>query len=397
MPPEMRPKKRQLRTAQARGGYTAPRREKAATPPQAHAPQPSPAAAVKKQPTDDTSRAAHASVRSKLLQAGAPTRNQPAATMTKPQSPAPKQSASAPGLLDRVRAWWQTHKPKEKPSAATPKSEKKSVAAMPARTVSKQIPTSTASKTQPAMQSAQTSVQPSGEKKQTPPAPAKKTAEQPEPAKKPEPKQDTSQQQKPAINTGEVAPFTGATTFGTNLMRGQEFQFFDWRRAAVIMGGTVMAVVVMAFGIRWFIQISGSAPQLSDVQGQLAERRDQVAQLTTELGTYTHIQEQAQWASDLLAQHVYWSNFFIYLEGYTIPGVWYEEFNGEIGSAYSLEAHAVDFDTFVEQLHVWKTNTQYTRFFTVPEVTLTDDATDTTVDFTVNFAVAPEIFRYQSR
>lgn len=191
----------------------------------------------------------------------------------------------------------------------------------------------------------------------------------------------------------------GGKLFGTNLMRGQEFQFFDWQRAGIVIGSITVIVIAVLWGIRWQIQRSGVQLATVAYETELAQRRTRLAELQKTAEGFSGLRQQAQWASALLQEHVYWSNFFTYLEEQTVPGVWYEDFSGKTEDEYALKAQAPDFVTFIRQLQVWKeADTTYTRFFSVDEVSLdTGEGEGETVEFSVTFAVTPELFAYRNR
>lgn len=391
----MRPKKKSYRSASGKPQYTSPRAKDTAPKPDTDTTAP-----AKQQgwlraltaPFRHTSpkhshkgTSKQAEIREKLLRSEDAEPQEP---KPKAATRAPRQAAAtgAPGLVDRLRAWWQARGKKKRQPPMVPS-----------------IPL------QPQQDHAQTKEQHSAQQSREVPPKAEKTLpdkpEQPQPEKKGEDARavsgsaDAATKPAAAIDTAQSVPLTGGQTFGTNLMRGQEFQFFDWKRASVVMGGVAVAAVAVAWGARWLVQRSVPPKPTGGATAQLQERREELAGLQEKVAAFSQLRSQAQRAQALLANHVYWSNFFSYLEGKTIPGVWYEKFNGETNSDYSLEAHARDFDTFVQQLHIWKdASDQYARYFSVSEVALeANDEGATSVNFSVKFAVKPAVFHYQER
>ncbi len=92
----------------------------------------------------------------------------------------------------------------------------------------------------------------------------------------------------------------------------------------------------------------------------------------------------------MLADHVYWTQWFAYLERYTLQSVHYTNFSGSVNGTMNLQASAPDFATVTQQIAL---------FESLPEVTAvavnTATRSDSGVQFNVSIQIDPVILHYQ--
>lgn len=142
----------------------------------------------------------------------------------------------------------------------------------------------------------------------------------------------------------------------TNLASGRTTLYFNWSRFWLSL---VQWLVVTLF----FIAISGSMLYLWQQKqrrqslevSQRFGRIDQLISLTeNEAGNVLDFRGRLIVVNDLLNKHVYWSNFFSFLEKNTLPNVFYQDFSGDTSGEYLLKARTDSFDSMAKQLKVFR-------------------------------------------
>lgn len=142
----------------------------------------------------------------------------------------------------------------------------------------------------------------------------------------------------------------------TNLASGRTTLYFNWSRFWLSL---IQWLVVTLF----FIAISGSMLYLWQQKqrrqslevSQRFGRIDQLISLTeNEAGNVLDFRGRLIVVNDLLNKHVYWSNFFSFLEKNTLPNVFYQDFSGDTSGEYLLKARTDSFDSMAKQLKVFR-------------------------------------------
>ncbi len=146
----------------------------------------------------------------------------------------------------------------------------------------------------------------------------------------------------------------------TNLASGRTTLYFNWSKFWLAL---VQWLVVTLF----FIAISGSMLYLWQQKqrrqslevSQRFGRIDQLISLTeNEVGDILDFRGRLIVVNDLLNKHIYWSNFFSFLERNTLPNVFYQEFSGDTSGEYLLKARTDSFDSMAKQLKIFRRSSE---------------------------------------
>jgi hypothetical protein len=90
--------------------------------------------------------------------------------------------------------------------------------------------------------------------------------------------------------------------------------------------------------------------EITDVQSEIRGLEDQ-------LTSAEELEKKIKIGGELLSKHIYWTNFFKFLEENTLTGVYYSEnFSGDISGVYSLKATADSYRAISDQVKVLKKN-----------------------------------------
>lgn len=134
--------------------------------------------------------------------------------------------------------------------------------------------------------------------------------------------------------------------------------------------------------------------ELNTLDSTILSYRTLQTDINTTSDTLTAIQ-------DLLNEHIYWTQWFSFLERQTLSTVYYTNFSGSSSGVMNLEATAPDFSTIAQQLAVFQAlpEVQAVEVATATRSGTADATTGATgaVNFTISLQVDPAVLRYQPR
>lgn len=153
-------------------------------------------------------------------------------------------------------------------------------------------------------------------------------------------------------------------------------------------------------------------------RNQLAQQ--ELAFLNTQIESFRSLQNAVTETNttlkaidDLLNQHIYWSNWFSFLEKYTLPDVYYTEFTGNSSGTMNLTAVTDDYETVTQQINAFRaaggivesidvttaTRNEAPQTEEAAEESIETEATKTEntlglIQFTMTVIVKPELLSY---
>lgn len=145
---------------------------------------------------------------------------------------------------------------------------------------------------------------------------------------------------------------------GTNLIKGEIISFFDWRKKfSVLLSAAISAFLIIAvvYGGLIFLEKReiNKGRYFVDKINEINQRIEQAEDYTKEILVF---KEKMKLADKLLGKHVYWTNFFEFLEKNTLSDVYYSGFSGNIGGEYMLAATAKSFSAIAQQVKIMRNN-----------------------------------------
>ncbi|PIR92850.1 hypothetical protein COT99_03945 [Candidatus Falkowbacteria bacterium CG10_big_fil_rev_8_21_14_0_10_43_10] len=189
---------------------------------------------------------------------------------------------------------------------------------------------------------------------------------------------------------------------GTNLIKGQEFQFFNWSRAVRINIISILVSLLIIGGVWGYLNwLSRQDSGISENDRKILAKEKELQDLKKEVEKFNRLKDKVREAKDLFNKHIYWTNFFSYLENSTLPGVYYESFSGDLTGKYILPVIAKDFKTFITQLQAFQEDKNYIVSAGTEEVEIkeeknrTGNVTGESASFEMNFGINQEIFYKQ--
>lgn len=140
----------------------------------------------------------------------------------------------------------------------------------------------------------------------------------------------------------------------TNLIKGQTTLYFNWRRfwLDLIQWLVITLFFLSLCGVLFYLWRQNQNKQTTDTVQRLAKVDQLVTLAENEVGDVLDFRLRLMLVSELLNSHIYWSNFFSFLEKNTLPNVFYQDFSGDTHGEYILKARTDNFDSMAKQLKV---------------------------------------------
>ena len=181
----------------------------------------------------------------------------------------------------------------------------------------------------------------------------------------------------------------------TNLIRGELVTFFDWRAKIIAFAAAILAPIFVAGAVYYglvFYQKSSQAKNSAQAQ-KFAELEQDIIKEEFGLKEIFAFQASLKIVSQIFEQHVYWTNFFKFLEDNMIKDVYFTGFDGDTSGSYSMNAVAADYSNIAEQVKVFRNNNKVTAVLTGGgALAAGDNANKSLVKFILNFSVLKNIF-----
>lgn len=144
----------------------------------------------------------------------------------------------------------------------------------------------------------------------------------------------------------------------TNLIKGELASFFNWKKGILILAiySVLSGLIVAGFYgglLLWEQEIKKSG---SESSSRIRDLNEQVIKpLEEDAKKILAEQEKIKLAGDLLRKHIYWTNFFKFLEDNTLSEVYYtSNFSGDTKGKYTLPARAKNFKIILDQVTVMR-------------------------------------------
>jgi len=182
-----------------------------------------------------------------------------------------------------------------------------------------------------------------------------------------------------------------------NLIRGEVRISFDWNKNISIL---VMVLLITSafiteiyFGLDWWgKQEALKAQSLTEGITKTTTDINKIQSKADEALTY---KQKSIEVGMLLNKHIYWSNFFNWLEKNTLSTVKFEGFTGGTDGGYTLNANALSYSEASWQVKSFLSDpiVKKAEVFQVASAATKDKGAGSGVNFTINLEVNPDIFK----
>lgn len=185
-----------------------------------------------------------------------------------------------------------------------------------------------------------------------------------------------------------------------NLIRDEVRISFDWSKNISIL--TIVLFVVGVFIIEIYSGLNLWEKQelvkIQALNADTAKVNREISNIKDKADEALAFKDKSAELGKLLDKHVYWSNFFNWLEKNTLSTVKYDGFTGDTGGSYTLNAKALSYaevswqvkaflaDPIVKNVEVLNVNSSLSK-------DNRGQTSETGVTFSLNFTLDPEVFK----
>ena len=179
----------------------------------------------------------------------------------------------------------------------------------------------------------------------------------------------------------------------SNLIKEKIISFFDWRKKAVVFVSSVLMpcllLGIIYIGLNYYEQKQLAASE--DLNIKILNLDEEISQKQVELAEILPFQKRLKLVSALLDDHIYWNNFFNFLEEQVIDSVYFVNFSGDTGGEYSLAAVGKEYKDIDKQVEAFQKNDVVIKA-EVREGRIVTGAAGQGVRFNVELKIKPDIF-----
>lgn len=204
--------------------------------------------------------------------------------------------------------------------------------------------------------------------------------------------------EKPLIvekTNGKTPDWENPELLETNLVKGEAVSFFNFKRGFITLAIYVVlagAVVAGAYGgVSYWGERQKGKEEVSFTETE--ELKKEISLLEEDAAKIRDFQNRFKLTSELFDRHVYWTNFFNFLEDNTIKDVYYLSFKGDIGGKYALDSRAKNFQALVSQLNIMRSNENVSEVkIKGGSLSAGEQEGESGTSFNFGLSIRPEIF-----
>ncbi len=184
-----------------------------------------------------------------------------------------------------------------------------------------------------------------------------------------------------------------------NLIKDEVKIAFDWNKniSIILVVFFVVGVFIaeIYFGLDWWEK--EETAKAESLNGEIAQINLDISKIKGTADEALSYKDKSLEVSRLLDNHIYWSNFFNWLEKNTLSTVKFDGFSGDVKGHYALNARAISYaevswqtkaflsDPLVKDVKVSSVNLSISKDKT--------KAADQGVSFGLDFNISPDIFK----
>ena len=182
----------------------------------------------------------------------------------------------------------------------------------------------------------------------------------------------------------------------TNLIKDEIIFFFNWRKGIMQLSIAVLvaclAISVVYGGLDFWQK--QKEEEIRKIAQKFVELNQQIRQAEQGVDEILVWQRKLILVSTLFDNHIYWTNFFKFLEDNTLVDVYFPGgFSGDSSGNYNLSAVGVNYNTIHQQVKTLKILDQVVKVsVTSGSFTPTGEDSQSSISFNLELSVNPEIF-----
>ncbi|MCK5061112.1 hypothetical protein KAR28_01020 [Candidatus Parcubacteria bacterium] len=191
----------------------------------------------------------------------------------------------------------------------------------------------------------------------------------------------------------------------TNLIQGEITTIIDWSEKKRFVFYMLLSLIIIIGGfyfalLGWEYKSKHDAAKLG---GAIAELEEQIKEAEKTVKEVDDFQQKLKFASGLIDKHIYWTNFFCFLEENIITkAVVLGGFAGGTGGEYAFNIKAGEYIDIFDQVRVLKNNDKVidARVLAGQQTIATklkedeEEISEKEVSFLLNMILKPALFKY---
>ncbi len=191
-------------------------------------------------------------------------------------------------------------------------------------------------------------------------------------------------------------PLQNPKILEVNLVKNERNKFFDWHKSflslIIVLSLASLFFLEIYFGLNWWQNIEQTRATV--FQTQITKINNQIISLKNKNQAALNYKVKSEAFSKILNQHVYWTNFFSWLEKNTLSTVKYTGFKGDLNGHYTLSALAPNYADVSWQVKAFLNDplTQKVSVLQAHSIKNTDKTKPSQVSFDLLLQVNPHIF-----
>lgn len=197
--------------------------------------------------------------------------------------------------------------------------------------------------------------------------------------------------------------FINPEVLEVNLVKDEVSVEFNWRKHLLSLFLTMFVAALLVaeiyYGLSWWQK--QEEEKTAVINAELQSITNQVKKINANAKDFTSFKDKLSLTKNLADNHIYWTDFFNWLEKNTLNTVSYSGFSGDISGSYNLAASAKTFSDISWQVKAFK-NDPFTDSVKVDSGSSgrTEggiEISENPVSFSIGLKVKPQIFYRQAQ
>lgn len=179
-----------------------------------------------------------------------------------------------------------------------------------------------------------------------------------------------------------------------NLVRGEIVKFFDWQKGIMLLLISVFVSLAFLSLVFWGVSWWGTSKQTAENVGYVQDYyriNKEIKELDSKVEEVLKFKDKLDLINYLIDRHIYWTNFFNFLEDNTLSNVYFSSFSGDINGSYSMQATTDNLDAIDAQIKLLLAN-QKIKKASVNAGSVSGENGNPVVNFNLSFELDPSIF-----
>jgi Tfp pilus assembly protein PilN len=171
----------------------------------------------------------------------------------------------------------------------------------------------------------------------------------------------------------------------------------SWKQISnlLLMSLFISLLIIGLFYLTLYVQGRNKINQKITKEQQISDLEQQILGYRSLNDEIKNLGEDIKLVYSVLSKHIYWTDFFVKLEKYTVAEVYYKGFSGGNSGALTLEAVGQSYDSVARQLKLLQ-QPEAAEFVSSASI-LSAQAGEGGVDFQINIVLNPNLFYYDTQ